>query len=168
MGRHVAHSPLTADRSGGHFNQLGRGSTSVHTPGALTTQALTEPDIIAVNVQTFTVDLPALAAGATADVPFEAPLGLPSFTLSAGVTGFIDVNLTLVQLPTNVLIDFSQQLSYGGVPSSNQWSIPAGGTFAGGKAPGVVRAYAFAAAPAQTITILCASIAYGIQPLGGA
>ena len=166
MGQPVTHSRLYADRFGSRYAAIDRGATSIHTPGPLTTQNLVEGSVIAVNIQTFTVAIPALAAGTSVDVPFTQSLGLPNFNLTAGVTGFVDVDLEISDFGSGLMLCVSQQIGYGGVAAQNTWSLTAGASFAGGQVSGTVRAFAIADVPAQSITLLCGAWAVGFAPAG--
>lgn len=127
---------------------------------------VTLQQVLGAQVSTFTITTPGLASGATTDVPFSQPLGLPNISLAKTATGLVVVSLTLAAHGENLQVTFSQQLQYGGISPQNVWTLPAGATFNGGKVVGVARLVALAKATAQTLTVVCNAHVLGIPAQG--
>lgn len=160
----VQRSPLSASVGGGiAFGSVTRTGGSVQNQPSSVAPSLTLQQVIASNVSIFTIDIPAIGTGGQAvDIDYSNPLELPTFTLAKGATGLILVNLAPTVHADGVTVTFSQQLQYGGVAPSNQWTIRAGGTFSGGKVVGTARVVATVSTSAQSLVVLCNAHAYGI------
>jgi hypothetical protein len=117
-------------------------------------------------VTSFSLAVPHLAQGATADIPFTQALGLPNITLAKGAAGLVVVTLDLAAQGNGITVNFSRQLQYGGISPQNVWTLPPGATFNGGKVVGVARIVALATAAAQTLTVLVNAHVLGIPPAG--
>ena len=159
-------TPVSASRGAGvGFGAAARvGAGLQNQPSAVAPTAILQ-QVLGSNVSTFSLTFAAFGQqGATEDIAFTNPLGIPAFTLEKGARALIIVTLQLTEQGTGLVVSFSQQLAYGGVAPQNVWTIPPGGTFAGGKVVGTARALALAATSMQTLTVLCNAHAYGIPP----
>lgn len=159
--------PLAANPGAGvGYHGATRGTTAIQSqPAAVANVTLQQ--VLVSAVTTFTIQTPALAQGATADVSFTQSLGLAGVTLQTGARGVVRVTLDLAEQPAGLQVTFSRQLQYGGTSPQNVWTLPAGATFNGGKVVGVARLYALAAVGAQTLTVVMNADVLGIPPPGG-
>lgn len=128
---------------------------------------VTLQQVLGSQVSTFTINVPELSSGATTDINYLQPLGLPNITLQKNSTGLVVVTIDLAQQGKNISVTFSRQLQYGGISPQNVWTLPAGSTFNGGQVVGVARVVALADSAAQTLTVICNAHVIGVPASGG-
>jgi hypothetical protein len=154
--------PLSGNSQGASYAALAKGATAVQVAAAPVTPSINQQQVVTSNTVTFTAKIPAIAAGAFADVPYNVMLGLPSFSLAQGCSGQVVVVLDLAEQPVGALVVFSKQFAYGGVGPSNTWTLPASGRFQAGRAVGTLRVFSPAGCAEQTLTGVCSSFVFGV------
>jgi len=107
----------------------------------------------------FTVNIPDIAAGALVDVPYTySPAGLPvNFSLVVGATGIIVADVFFPTLPTGCgLLGYSKSLVFGIGPPVNPgsplWVLSARQTYQAASVQGAFRFFSPAGCSAQTLT----------------
>ena len=108
----------------------------------------------------FTVNIPAIAAGATVDVPYTySPAMFPtSFSLVVGASGIVIADVFFPTLPTGCgLLGYSKSLVFGIGPPVNpgspSWVLAARQTYQAASVQGAFRFFSPAGCAAQSITV---------------
>lgn len=156
--------PLVSGPKGASYANLPTGATAVQTAPSVVTNI--QPHQI-VAASTVLVQLAVPAGSGSVDVPFSIPLGIPGLQLAPAASGLVIVTLDVAAQPAGAFAVFSKQFAPAGKGPSNAWTIAAGSFFSGANVTGVMRVISSGAVGAQTITVVCSSVFYGIPVVTG-
>jgi hypothetical protein len=153
-------TPLHTPGSGISYPLTGGAAATVYIrPPAIAGQV--ELQVLGASTDTFSVSVPAIAAGAIADVAYSYnPKGFPtSFTLVAGASGMIFANITFTALPKDCgEIGISQSLSFGAGgaanPGSTLWTLQPQIAYQLASISGTIRFFSPKGCDAQSVTVL--------------
>lgn len=119
-----------------------------------------ELQALGVDQSSFTVNIPAIAAGQFADVAYTyTPAGLPvNFSLVAGASGVIMADLIFPTLPTACgWIGYSKSLVFAigppVIPGSATWTLTQRQTYQAPSIQGSIRFFSPAGSAAQSLTV---------------
>jgi hypothetical protein len=156
----VQRVPIAYTRGGGFFMPITGGAANsipIRPPaivGAVELQAL------GFSSDSFSLDVPAIAAGATADVPYVySPATFKvNFSLVAGATGQVFGDILLPTLPTGCgILGYSKSLVFAigppQQPGSPTWTLVARQTYQAASIQGSIRFFSPAGCDAQSITV---------------
>ena len=159
MGSQVQRVPIAFTQGGGAFVPLTGGaaaSVSIRPPAILN---VAELQVLGISTDVLSTDIPAIAAGATADVPYTYyPAGLPvNFTLVNGAKGLLVADIGFPVLPVGCgLIGYSRSVTFGIGPSaagSPSWTLVAGQQYQAATVAGTLRWFSAAGCDKQTIAM---------------
>lgn len=159
MSSSVQRAPIAFTTGGGFFVPITAGaaaSVSIRPPAILN---VTELQVLGFSSDVLSTTVPALAAGATADVPYTyTPAGLPvNFTLVNGAGGIIISDIGIPVLPDDVMLGgISSSLTFGigpSEPGSPSWTLVAGQQYQTITIGGSIRWYSPGGCAEQTISL---------------